>query len=79
MRPPPPELHHRGWSLFYGVCTSLIGGSIIHLSAVKHPEGQRLGAALLGSGILLVGIWLIFAAISGRIPEWLRDIIDDMD
>jgi hypothetical protein len=78
MRPPPPEPRHRGWSFFAGVCISLIGGWIIHLSA-RHPEGQRLGTALLGSGALLVGVWLIFAAISGRIPEWLQNLIDDPD
>lgn len=78
MKYPPPEPRHRGWSFFYGACASIVGGWIVHLSAVKHPEGQRLGA-LLGAGILLVGLWLIFAAISGRIPGWLRDMIDDMD
>lgn len=79
MKYPPPEPRHRGWSFFAGVCVCLIGGWIVHLSAVKHPEGQRLGAALLGSGFLLVGLWLIFVAISGRIPEWLREMIDDPD
>lgn len=79
MRPPPPEPRHRGWSLFAGTCISLIGGWIVHLSAVKHPEGQRLGAALIGSGLLLAGFWLIFAAISGRIPVWLQNLIDDPD
>jgi hypothetical protein len=79
MRPPPPEPRHRGWSFFYGACTSLVGGWIIHLSAVKQPEGQRLWVALIGCALLLAGVWLIFAAISGRIPGWLQDMIDDMD
>jgi len=79
MKPPPPEPRHRGWSFFAGACISVVGGWIIHLSAVKAPEGYRLGEALLGGGVLLVGLWLIFAAISGRIPGWLQDLIDDPD
>lgn len=79
MNSPRPDPHHRGWSLFAGTCISIVGGWIVHLSAVKHPEGERLGAALIGAGLLLVGFWLIFAAISGRIPEWLQNLIDDPD
>ena len=78
MNSPPPEFRHRAWSLFGGACVSIVGGWIIQLST-KHPEGERLGAALLGSGVLLVGVWLIFAAVSGRIPEWLQNLIDDPD
>jgi uncharacterized membrane protein HdeD (DUF308 family) len=74
---PPPELHHRGWSFFYGTCTSLVGGWILRTIAAR-PAGDKLGV-LIGSILLLVGIWLIFAAISGRIPGWLRDMIDEMD
>jgi hypothetical protein len=76
---PPSEPRYRGWSAFFGGCVSVVAAWVFAIAAYKTPPGDKLGVVIFGILLLLLGLRLLWAAITGRVPPWLEEIIDNPD
>ena len=73
------EARHIGWALFFGVFFSAIGVFILSIVIRRSPEDGRLLAYVVAVIPLLLGGRFFFAALTGRIPPWMEELIDDPD
>ena len=73
---PPSEPRYRGWSAFFGVCLSVIAAWVLVLAAYKTPPEDRVAVVIFAILLMLLGLRLIVAAITGRRPAWLESAMD---
>ena len=70
------DARHVGWALFFGVVFSAIGVYIVSIANQRSPEDGRLVYVVALIPLLLGGRFL-FAGLTGRIPSWMEELIDD--
>ena len=78
MLEPPSEPRYRVASAIHGVVVLMFTGGTFIIAA-DTPAGGKFGWVILGILTLALGIRMIWAALTGRVPRWLEYLIDSKD
>jgi hypothetical protein len=66
-----------GWGCFYSAALAAIGAGILGIAKYRTPEGSKVGVTVSGVVLVVVALWLAWRAITGRLPDWIKESIDD--
>lgn len=70
------SFRRRFWAIFFGVLATWVGGWLILAAGRESTEKMQWLARLAGAVPTLLGLRLIFAGLSGRMPEWISSLAD---
>lgn len=67
---------YRGGAVFYGLMAIVVGAMFLLIPFSIDDWTSRVAWTLIGGLMLALGVRLLFAAKTGRVPRWAKRVID---
>ena len=70
------SFRRRGWAIFFGLLSTWIGCWLVLAADREATERMQWLGRLVGALPVLLGLRILYAGITGKMPEWIASLAD---